>query len=43
MEPTCNFVQEYQPNGLKQDPVLGLHLSNCEDCQSQSYVLDDAR
>lgn len=39
MEPTCRFPQEYAPIGKAHDPVLELHLRNCQDCQGEVFVL----
>ena len=39
MEPVCRFPIEYTPAGKAHDPVLELHLRNCQDCQEEVFVL----
>ena len=39
MEPGCRFGLEYTPS-KRRDPVLLLHMQNCEDCQGEVLVLE---
>lgn len=39
-ETTCRFGIQYRPTKNGVDPVLKLHLRNCEDCQGEIFVVE---
>jgi hypothetical protein len=40
MDAPCRFGLDYRPGKEEPDPVLELHLQNCEDCQGQIFVVE---
>jgi len=40
MEPACKFLQEYLPSEEAEDPVLALHLENCDVCPGEVTRVD---